>query len=664
MTTSTHFDEPLHIGPPVFPFTAIVGQAALKTGLILNGVNSKIGGVLIRGEKGTAKSTAVRAFARLLPEIAVVDGCAYHCDPNGEHLCPDCTARKLPGLALPAHYIQPPLVELPVGATEDRVIGTLNLERAIRDGARAFEPGLLAAANRGILYVDEINLLSDHLVDVLLDAAAMGVNYVEREGISISHPAQFILVGTMNPEEGDLRPQLLDRFALCVDITGLPDPLERAEVVRRRIAFERQPRAFMAAYTDAEAQERGRIRFARRHALSVVCSDAMLDTMTRICATLGVDGLRGDIVMYKTAVALAAYAGRTEVTHEDVEVAAGLALVHRQRRQPFDRPEQAQERMAQALGQARDERGPAADGERPSVGDASGDHGGKATQVFAPSPLPSATLPPASGPSMHLVSGAGRRRSSLTETPHGRYTGSAPLTPGTYGALALAPTLRAAAPHQQERRAQAGSDGPLLLLQPADLQRKVRKAPAENLILFAVDASGSMAARRRMEAAKGAVVSLLLDAYQKRDRVGLLAFGGEAATLVLPPTTSVELAERELRSLPTGGRTPLAHALHLAGEVFRRAGRSGREFAPWLVLVTDGRLNVALRTANPFGDMMEQASALAAAHVRALVIDTESGPVRAGVNRRLARVLGGECVELAALGAGALAQTIRQRLQQ
>lgn len=294
--------------PPVYPFTAIVGQDLLKKALALNAVDSRIGGVLVRGEKGTAKSTAVRAFARLLPEIAVVDGCLYGCDPNADLLCDDCRARKVPGLALPARYRQPPLVELPVGATEDRVIGTLNLERAIKHGDRAFEPGLLAAANRGILYVDEVNLLSDHLVDVLLDAAAMGMNYVEREGVSASHPAQFILVGTMNPEEGEIRPQLLDRFGLCVDVTGLPDPADRAEVVRRRIAFERDPAAFTARYAGDEGAERQHIRYARRHALSVTCSDATLTEITQVCAALGVDGLRGDIVTYKAAIALAASA--------------------------------------------------------------------------------------------------------------------------------------------------------------------------------------------------------------------------------------------------------------------------------------------------------------------------------------------------------------------
>ena len=652
--------------PPLFPFTAIVGQPQLKLALALNAINPKIGGVLIRGEKGTAKSTAVRAFARLLPEIAVVDGCAYGCDPNGDVLCADCTARKTPGLALPARYRPAPLVELPIGATEDRVVGTLNLERAIRAGERAFEPGLLAAANRGILYVDEINLLSDHLVDVLLDAAAMGVNYVEREGVSASHPAQFILVGTMNPEEGDIRPQLLDRFALCVDVIGLPDPDERAEVVRRRVAFERDPFAFMDRFAEAEDAERSRIRYARRHALAVQCPDATLTQITRLCASLGVDGLRGDIVTYKTAIAVAAYVGRDTVTDDDVEQAATLALVHRQRRHPFDQPETARERMESALAESRKHTG--GDGEEGQSGGDDSDPSSGGTpppQVFQPRAMPPATLPQAPATTMRLApdSPAGRRRTAHIEMPNGRTTGFRPMGPEVSGSLALAPTLRAAAPHQLARRAQS-PDGPALLLERHDLQQQVRSQPAGNLVLFAVDASGSMAARRRMEAAKGAVVSLLMDAYQKRDRVGLIAFGGEAATLVLPPTNSVELAERALRSLPTGGRTPLAHALHLAADLVRRGARGHQQATPWLVLVTDGRPNVGLHTANAFGDMMEQVAVLRELQVRALVLDTESGPVRVGVNRRLARALNGEYLALDALAPDGIAGAVRSRLQE
>src|SRR5436190_7956834 len=248
-------------GRPVFPFTALMGQERMKRALVLNAINPRLGGVLIRGEKGTAKSTAVRALASLLPEIEVVVGCHYGCDPDSpDDWCSDCLERPAP---LPTASRRVPIVNLPVGATEDRLTGTIDIEEAIAQGRRRFEPGLLAAAHRGILYGDEVNLLNDHLVDVLLDVAAMGTNYVEREGISLSHPAQLILVGTMNPEEGDLRPQLLDRFALAVEVQGLGDRTERAEVVRRRIAFEANPLGFGQRWAPAEEEERQRILAAR-----------------------------------------------------------------------------------------------------------------------------------------------------------------------------------------------------------------------------------------------------------------------------------------------------------------------------------------------------------------------------------------------------------------
>ena len=275
-------------------------------------------------------------MASLLPEIDVVVGCHYGCDPaSPDDWCADCLDRSAP---LPTASRRVPIVNLPVGATEDRLTGTIDIEEAISQGRRRFEPGLLAAAHRGILYVDEVNLLNDHLVDVLLDVAAMGTNYVEREGISLSHPAQLILVGTMNPEEGDLRPQLLDRFALAVEVQGLDDRAERAEVVRRRIAFENDPLGFMERWSAAEEEERQRILAARELLPSVSLSDGMLDLITHLCTDFQVDGLRADIVMYKTAVTLAAYAGRSDVLEEDVRAAAELALLHRRRRQPFEQP--------------------------------------------------------------------------------------------------------------------------------------------------------------------------------------------------------------------------------------------------------------------------------------------------------------------------------------
>ena len=321
---------------PRFPFTAIVGQTAMKRALILNAVNTRIGGVLLRGKKGTAKSTAVRSLAALLPEVTVMRGCPYSCPPETpQGLCPMCQS---PGDAAPPLTRQVRIVDLPVGATEDRLVGSLDIEQAIKTGSRSFEPGLIAATHRGILYVDEVNLLNDHLVDVLLDAAAMGRNYVEREGISVSHAAHFILVGTMNPEEGDLRPQLLDRFGLAVEADSDFTPAERQEVVKRRIAYETDPYGFMAQWQDAEAAERERISRSRQLLEQVQVSAPILELITGICAEYQVDGLRADIVMYKTAAAIAAYEGRRNVIAQDVREAAVMALLHRQRRQPFQQP--------------------------------------------------------------------------------------------------------------------------------------------------------------------------------------------------------------------------------------------------------------------------------------------------------------------------------------
>ena len=294
-------------GPPVFPFSAIAGQEALKRALVLNAVDPSIGGALIRGDKGTAKSTAVRALAALLPPIPAVAGCPFNCDPAGAPQdCPWCAERLAEGAPRIAAVRPVPLVDLPVAATEDRLAGSFNLEAAIQRGVRRFEPGLLAAANRGILYVDEVNLLPDHLVDVVLDAAASGTHRVEREGISVAHAARFVLVGTMNPEEGDLRPQLLDRFGLAADVSTPRDVPTRAEIVRRRVAFDADPRRFVAAWADGDARLGRDILAARTRLPGVAVDDATLDLIARICVAYEVDGLRADIVIYKAAAALAA----------------------------------------------------------------------------------------------------------------------------------------------------------------------------------------------------------------------------------------------------------------------------------------------------------------------------------------------------------------------
>ena len=321
----------------IYPFTAIVGQEDMKLALVLNIINPALGGVLIKGEKGTAKSTAVRALADLLPAMEVTAGCRFQCDPHSPaHLCAGCSDRRNAGHAVAGKPAKMRVIELPVSATEDRVVGTLDIEHAIKEGEKRFEPGILADANRNILYVDEINLLDDHVVDVLLDAAAMGVNTVEREGVSYSHPAKFVLVGTMNPEEGDIRPQLVDRFGLSVTVKGEHEPQQRVEVIKRRLAYEQDPERFAVQYETEQQQLVGQITQARQLLPQIDLPDDLLLLTAKLAIVLEVDGHRADITVIKTAITLAAFAGRTMETPEDIRQAARLALPHRMRRRPFE----------------------------------------------------------------------------------------------------------------------------------------------------------------------------------------------------------------------------------------------------------------------------------------------------------------------------------------
>ena len=316
----------------VYPFTAIVGQEDMKLALILNLINPALGGVLIRGEKGTAKSTAVRGLTNLLDEVETIKGCAFHCRPGVQPLCAECAEKE--------SYETVPytrrVVELPISATEDRVVGALNIEQAIKQGEKVFEPGILAEANGNILYVDEINLLDDHIVDVLLDSAAMGVNTVEREGVSYSHPARFILVGNMNPEEGDLRPQLLDRFGLVVEIKGEQEIEKRSELIRRRMDFEKDPAEFARIWSGAEAELKAKIKRAQELLPSVEIGEERYRDAAKIGAALHVDGHRADITLLKTAATMAAFAGENSVTRRHILDAARMVLPHRMRRLPFD----------------------------------------------------------------------------------------------------------------------------------------------------------------------------------------------------------------------------------------------------------------------------------------------------------------------------------------
>ena len=338
--------------PEIYPFTAIVGQERMRRALVLNAVNPRIGGVLIRGERGTAKSTAARALAALLPQVKVVSGCRFGCDPdNPTTWCTECRERADTGEQLPVSTRATSFINLPVSATEDRVVGTLDIERAIQKGERRFEPGVLAAANRGLLYIDEVNLLDDHVVDVLLDSAAMGVNVVEREGISFSHPARFILVGTMNPEEGDLRPQLLDRFALSVDIHGIRDARERVQIMERNLSFEASAEDFRQEWLTKEAELSEQIVHAREIVEKVTFTNRNLLAIANLTASLNVDGHRSDLVILKAARAMAAFEGRLSVTDRDIALAAELALPHRLKRGPFQQAEMTMEELQERIEQ-------------------------------------------------------------------------------------------------------------------------------------------------------------------------------------------------------------------------------------------------------------------------------------------------------------------------
>ena len=573
---------------PDFPFAAVVGQDDAKLALLLAAVDPAIGGVLLRGQKGSAKTTLARGLAQLLDDDA-------------------------------------PFVELPVGATEDRVVGALDVEAALTKGEHRFRPGLLAAADGGVLYVDEVNLLPDHLVDVLLDVAVSGVNRVERDGLSHTHPSRFVLVGSMNPEEGDLRPQLLDRFGLAVDVTASTDPDVRAEIVRRRLAFD-------AGSSPAEDTN---LRTCLQDAHPASVPDELVTTVTRLCVAVGAEGLRADLIICRAAAALAGWEGRPCAEVDDVRRVAPLALSHRRRRSPLDDAGIEREEIDQALGQA---------AESPD-------------RVAAPDDPPPSVVRLDAARHTTQVETAGRR--STVEGPRGRLVGTR-LPDGPVGSVAVAATAQAAA----VRRALDPEDR--RTLDRADLREAVREQRTGNLLVLAVDASGSMGAERRMEAVKGAVLGLLVDAYQRRDRVALVTFRGDTAEVVMRPTSSVEVARARLAELPTGGRTPLAAGILTALDLAPPPSRD-TVHRPLIVLVSDGRATAAGADVGADGDDPVATAHAAALAVRrrgidAVVVDAEDGHTRLGLARSLAETMGARYIALGELSAAALEGAVREVL--
>jgi magnesium chelatase subunit D len=620
-----------------YPFSAIVGHDQLRLALVLCAVRPEIGGVLIRGEKGTAKSTAVRGLAEILAlATQEVDQ-----DGGGGRL-----------------------VELPIGATEDRVIGSLDLQKVLRDGEHAFSPGLLARAHRGVLYVDEVNLLHDHLVDVLLDAAAMGRVHIERDGVSHSHDARFVLIGTMNPEEGELRPQLLDRFGLTVDVRASRDVEVRTQVIRQRLAYEADPDGFAARYVDADADTARRIAAARARVGDVVLPDGELRRIAALCAAFDVDGMRADLVVARTAVAHAAWTrpqdAEIQVTAADIRVAAELALPHRRRRDPFDDPGLDQGALDEALAQAgeSDESEPEPDpdsdppggGQQPSASEPLDSNNDSSTSAVPPAkPKPSGAPAPVFRTRALSVPGVGEGapgRRSRARNRSGAVVGVSPDDTGD--GFHLFATLLAAA----TRSSGAGPVRPA----PADLRRAIREGREGNLVIFVVDASGSMAARDRMSAVTGAALSLLRDAYQRRDKVAVITFRGRHSQVLLPPTSSAHIAGRRLAHFETGGKTPLAQGLLAARDVVAREKVRDRGRRSLVVVLTDGR---ATGGPDPLGRSRTAAALLVAEGAAAVVVDCETSYVKLGLAATLAGQLGAPTMRLEELRADHLTQAVR-----
>ncbi|HEX6384273.1 MAG TPA: magnesium chelatase subunit D family protein [Anaerolineae bacterium] len=674
----------------VFPFTAIVGQERMKRALILNAVSPQIGGVLIRGERGTAKSTAARALAALLPDIVVVADCRFGCDPDRPNeWCDDCRVRHAGG-TLETLSRRTAFVDLPVSATEDRVVGTLDIEKAIQKGEKHFEPGVLASANRGLLYVDEVNLLDDHVVDLLLDSAAMGVNVVEREGISFSHPAKFILVGTMNPEEGDLRPQLLDRFAFCVQISGLTDPKERVQIMERRIAFEVDPNGFREEWAEQERYLSEQIARARDVVDHVRYTRRDLVSIAGLTGSLRVDGHRADLVILRGAQAHAAFQGREYITDQDIVLAAELALPHRIKGRPFQDTAITAQDLDERLQDVQSEMGTGEASEpldsetesstvKKKALDSEMSEGAEVRQMEAgPQTIPQTPQEGQWWEGGQKIQSRqeftarrldtqldrltrnqpGRRSQTRTERKRGRYIQARIPKRDKVSDLAFDATLRAAAPHQIHRDRSKLA----LALRKSDLREKVRVRRSANLILFVVDASWSMAVAERMEATKGAIMSLLTDAYQRRDRVGLIVFNKNEANLVLPPTNSVQLAKKALADIAVGGKTPLSAGLLMAYEVFRQEALVHPDVMPMMILLTDGAGNVSMSDLPPQEEGHRIAELIRETEVRSVVINMEHAAFDQGLARLLARKLDAPCHTLEDLRADTLYQTVLEEL--
>lgn len=603
-----------------YPFAAVVGQERVKRALLYNLIDPRIGGVLLCGEKGTAKSTVVRALAALTDQQ---------------------------------------VVDLPLNITEDMLVGAIDFERAVKEGVRAFSGGVLERADGNILYVDEVNLLPDGVVSTLICAAASGENLVEREGISCRHSCRFVLIGTMNPEEGRLRPQFLDRFGLYVDVAGEQDAEARAEIIRRRMDYERDPADFCRRW--AEETDRLRRRVAKVRALAAgITPDASIRTLAaRYARQAGTEGNRCEVVLVRTAGAVAAWDGRDYISPDDLKEAAVYVLPHRRRQEqpPEEEPDDPQDRHGKQTENQQSDNNQSEhknnqENQPIPPPELQEQEGGDGQELDTPPSQSSDARAPeeqlTEGEDIRLLSalpavprdrlfrmGSGRRSKTRSGANKGRYAAFTQHSTPRQHDLALDATLRAAAPYQKFRDHTECA----VALTDSDLRYKIREDHVGATIVFVVDASGSMGARKRMKAAKEAVLSMLLDSYQKRDKIGLVAFRKEGAQTLLDITASVDLAQRKLQSLPTGGRTPLAAGLCQAWQLLRARRLKDPELLPMVVLVTDGRANRPLWTEDPVEDAMKAGLLLRRDHIHAVVIDTEQDFISLHIARQVAQAM-------------------------
>ncbi|MBD3227847.1 MAG: VWA domain-containing protein [Candidatus Lokiarchaeota archaeon] len=676
----------MHHKSKVFPFTAIVGQELMKTALILNAINPKIGGVLIKGEKGTAKSTAARSLTELLPKIEVVSDCPFYCDPkNVQKMCSECTERFNSGEELPSKQQYMKMVTLPVSATEDRVVGTINLKKALEDKELALEPGILAEVNRGILYIDEVNLLDNHVADLLLDAAAMGYNIIERENISFFHPSNFILIGTMNPEEGDLRPQLLDRFGLCIEVQGEKDLKKRIQIIKIRQEFDSNPKIIKQKFEIKQQKLRNKIINAKKILPKVKLPEDYFEFISLICIEFGVDGHRADITIAKTARTIAAFEGRRNVNFKDLKKAMILSLPHRLRKGPFmqkkfdieefnefvenlkrefdekkgnNSQEQLEETQSTKNAEQEQKIESKMENEEESFPPENIDDISEDFEVLSDSQDLNKDIDNIDmsddtneinvsmqeisleerilenyNPENHnedfynseevifevgdgitdqarkdilkqklmLVQQKTKSRKGINQSINktGRYSRfRAAKKDEKINDIAIDATFRSALIDSIKNNEDFN-------IKPHNYKIKVRKSPTNILIIFLLDTSSSMAAHKRMSAAKGALLSLLETIYIRKDKIALITFSNNEANLVIPPTNSVELASEILPEIPTGGKTPLSKAIKKAINI-AVSEQNVRGIIPLLICLSDCKQNVSLASLNEDLEMINQ----------------------------------------------------------